>query len=138
MAKILVIDDEPVVLEFLDILLSQKGYSVLLAKNGWKGLELYRQHAPDVILLDLNMPGMDGVPVLKEIRRVDLKQPVIIFTGSMTHETEQQVRALGANEIVEKDFTMDRLEEAIKHQLNAPIPATMPNDKAHSSPRSTA
>jgi len=77
--KILVIDDEPVVRDLLDRHLSQKGYDVLVADNGWKGLELYRREHPDVIVLDLNMPELDGVTVLKQVRSVDLKQPVIIF-----------------------------------------------------------
>jgi len=121
--KILVIDDERQALELLDILLSQKGYSMILADNGWKGLELYRRERPDVIVLDLNMPGMSGVAVLKEIRRVDLKQPVIIFTGATTHELEQQVRTLWVTEIVEKDFTTNLLEEAIKRILAPPAPS---------------
>jgi DNA-binding response OmpR family regulator len=79
LGKILVIDDEPVVQDLLDRHLSQKGYDVLVADNGWKGLELYRREHPDVIVLDLNMPELDGVTVLKQVRSVDLKQPVIIF-----------------------------------------------------------
>ena len=89
MAKILVIDDQPNVRVFLDLLLRQQGYDVTLAENGWTGLQRYRQEHPDVILLDLKMPKLDGVTVLKQIRSVDLKQPVIVFTGECTSETEQ-------------------------------------------------
>ena len=120
MAKILVIDDEAVVRTLLEILLSQQGYEVVLADGGWKGLELFRQEHPDVVVLDLNMPEMDGVTVLKHIRRIDLNQPVIILTGAATPETEQQVRALGATEIVEKDFTSDFLGAALKRALTTP------------------
>jgi len=123
MVKVLVIDDEPVVLALLDILLSQKGYDVVLADGGWKGLELYRREHPDVVILDLKMPELDGVTVLKHIRRIDLTQPVIILTGAATLETEQQVRALGVTEIVEKEFTLDLLGDALKRLLKTSIPA---------------
>ena len=84
MAKVLVIDDEPNVRSLLDTLLRPQGYDVILADNGWTGLQLYRQEHPDVILLDLKMPKLDGITVLKQIRSVDLTQPVIVLTGTIT------------------------------------------------------
>jgi CheY-like chemotaxis protein len=123
MAKILVIDDEPAVRVLLEILLSEQGYDVILADGGWKGLELFRREHPDVVVLDLKMPELDGVMVLKHIRRIDLNQPVIILTGAATPETEQQVRALGATEIVKKEYTLDLLGHALKRALKTPIPA---------------
>ena len=87
MAKILVIDDAPNVRALLGMRLRYQGHDVLFAENGWKGLQLYRQEHPDVILLDLNTPELDGVTVLKQIRSVDLKQPVIVLTGDTTLET---------------------------------------------------
>jgi DNA-binding NarL/FixJ family response regulator len=88
---------------------------VILADNGWKGLQCYRQEHPDVILLDLNMPELDGVTVLKQIRAVDLKQPVIILTGDTNPETERQVRAIGANELVLKSASMHPLKDTLAH-----------------------
>ena len=79
-----------------------RGYDVVLAANGQKGLELFYREQPDVIVLDLKMPGMDGLTVLQQIRSFDPKKPVIILTGAGTSETEQQVRALGVAEFVEK------------------------------------
>jgi CheY-like chemotaxis protein len=64
MAKILVIEDDRGIRNLLEALLSHKGYRVLLAENGEKGFELLRQARPDVILLDLKMPEMDGLTVL--------------------------------------------------------------------------
>jgi len=113
--KVLVIDDEPEARVLLDIHLSHRGYDVILAGDGWKGLQLYHQEHPDVILLDLNMPELDGVTVLKQIRRVDLKQPVIVLTADSNPETEQQVRALGVNEFVLKSCSMQRLEDTLAH-----------------------
>ena len=92
MATVLVIDDEPSDRALLDMKLGRQGYDVFIAHNGWKGLQLYRQGRPDVVVLDLKMPELDGVTVLKEIRRVDPKQPVIIWAGDIPPETGRQVQ----------------------------------------------
>jgi DNA-binding NtrC family response regulator len=124
MAKILVIDDEEGIRSLLDTLLSRKGYEVVLAASGQKGLELFRRERPDVVVLDLKMPEMDGVTVLKQIRCVDQRLPVIVLTGVGTPETEQQVYSLGVNEFVEKEFSLHRLGDSLKRLLDTPNPAT--------------
>ena len=120
MAKILVIDDAPNVRALLELLLRPQGYDVILADNGWKGLQLYRQDHPDVIVLDLNMPELDGVTVLKQIRSVDPKQPVIVLTGNSAPETERQVRALGVSEFILKGSSLHLLWPTLKRLLNIP------------------
>jgi CheY-like chemotaxis protein len=122
-AKVLVIDDQPNVRALLDLLLRPKGYDVMLADNGWMGLRLYRQEHPDVILLDLNMPKLDGVTVLKQIRSVDLKQPVIVLTGDTKPETERQVRALGVSEFIVKGSSLHAVEDMLKRLLKTPSPS---------------
>jgi len=123
MAKILVIDDDRGIRGLLDAVLRQKGYDMVLADGGRMGLELFRKESPDVIVLDLKMPEMDGLAVLQEIRRIDLNQPVIIFTGAGTPEMEQPLRALGVTEFVEKAGSLHRLEEALARALTNPDPA---------------
>jgi DNA-binding response OmpR family regulator len=122
MVKVLVIEDERNMRTFLDILLREEGYEVLLADNGWVGLESYRRDHPDVILLDLNMPVLDGMAVLKEIRRVDLQQPVIIMTGDANPETERRVRALGVSEFIVKGISLQALTDVLKRLLETPTP----------------
>jgi CheY-like chemotaxis protein len=124
MAKILVIDDQPNVRALLEMLLRPQGFDVIFAENGWKGLQLYRQEHPDVILLDLNMPGLDGVTVLKQIRSVDLKQPVIVLTGDSTYETDRQVRALGVSGFILKGSSLHLLSDTLKRVLKTPASAT--------------
>ena len=124
MAKILVIDDEQGIRELLDALLRRKGYDVVLAESGRKGLELFRRERPDVLVLDLKMPEMDGLTVLRQIRSLDPRMPVIILTGAGTAEAEQQVRALGVTEYVEKEFSLHLLGDALKRLLNTPDPVT--------------
>ena len=124
MPEILIIDDAPSVRELLEMLLRPQGYDVILAENGWKGLQLYRQDHPDVILLDLNMPELDGVTVLKQIRSVDLKQPVIVLTGETDPETERQVRELGVSEFIAKGSSLHLLGDTLKRLLKTPTPTT--------------
>ena len=124
MAKILVIDDEQGIRNLLDTLLRRKGYDVVLAESGRKGLELFRRERPDVVVLDLKMPEMDGLTVLRQIHSLDPKKPVIILTGAGTAETEQQVRALGVTEYVEKEFSLHLLGDSLKRLLNNPDPST--------------
>lgn len=120
MATVLVIDDEESIRNLLDTLLSRKGYEVVLASNGQKGLELFRRARPDVVVLDLKMPQMDGLTVLQQVRQLNPTQPVVILTGAGTAKAEQQVRALGVTEYVEKEFSLHRLGDALKRLLNIP------------------
>jgi DNA-binding NtrC family response regulator len=120
MAKILVIDDEPGIRSLLDTLLSRKGYDVVLAENGRKGLELFRREHPDVIVLDLKMPEMDGFTVLQQINSLDPRTPVIILTGAGTPEAEQRIRAFGVTEYIEKEFSLHRLGDSLKRLLETP------------------
>ena len=122
MAKILVIDDEQSIRDLLDRLLRRKGYYVVLAESGRKGLELFRRERPDVIVLDLKMPEMDGLTVLRQIRSLNRSQPVIVLTGSRTAEMEQQVRALGVTEYIAKGFSLHLLGDALKRLLKTPDP----------------
>jgi CheY-like chemotaxis protein len=98
----LVIDDEQGIRNVLDTLLSRKGYDVVLADSGRKGLELFPRERPDIVVLDLKMPEMDGLTVSRQIHSLEPGKPVIILTGAGTAEAEQQVRALGVTEYVEK------------------------------------
>ena len=120
MAKLLVIDDEPGIRELLDTLLSRKGYDVILADSGQKGLEVFRRARPDVVVLDLKMPGMDGLTVLQQIRHLNPTQPVIILTGAGNPDSEQRVRELGVTEYVEKQFSLHLLGDALKRLLKTP------------------
>ena len=122
MSKILVIDDEQSIRDLLDRLLRRKGYDVVLAVSGQKGLECFRRERPDVIVLDLKMPEMDGLTVLRQIRSLNRSQPVIVLTGSRTAEMEQQVRALGVTEYIAKGFSLHLLGDALKRLLKTPDP----------------
>ena len=99
MAKILVIDDDQGIRHLLDMLLRYKGYHVLLAEEWAEGSRPLPSRTPDVIVLDLKIPDMDGLTVLRHVRSHSIS-PVIIYSGAWTTKTEQQFRALGINETV--------------------------------------
>ncbi|HXT65472.1 MAG TPA: response regulator [Nitrospiraceae bacterium] len=122
MAKVLVIEDDANLRTLIEMLLKRLGYEVLLADNGWKGLELYRREHLDVIVLDLKLPGMDGVEVLKQIRSLDLHQLVIVVTVDGTPKTEREVRALGVSEFIVKGSSIHSLGDTLKRLLKALAP----------------
>lgn len=122
MAKILVVDDEPPIRHLLDALLSLNGYDVILAESGRKGLELYCRECPDVVVLDLHVPEMDGVALLQEVRRLNPDQPVIIFARGGSAEGEKRLRELGANEMIETEMPPRHLMGTLKRLLKAPSP----------------
>jgi CheY-like chemotaxis protein len=76
-----------------------------------------------VIVLDLKMPGLDGVTVLKQIRSVDLTQPVIVLTGDTTPQAERQVRALGVSEFIIKGSSLHLLGRVLQRVLKTAVPA---------------
>ena len=100
--RILVVDDEASIRELLSRQLMREGRKVLVANDGRTAIELFRRERPDITILDLNMPGLDGIAVLKAIRAIDPKATVMIFTGSGTEAAEAQARELGVTEFLHK------------------------------------
>ncbi len=122
MATILVIDDESGIRYLLDTVFRRKGHTVLLAETGLKGLDLFRREQPDVTILDLKMPDMNGVEVLRQIRSLDRQKPVIVLTGAQIEGAEEEVRALGVSVLLEKEFSLHRLGDAVRKVLDVPHP----------------
>ena len=117
MARILVIDDEPSIRDLLDTVLRRKGHEVALAEDGLKGLKLFQRERPHVTILDLKMPELNGLAVLREIRTLDPHAPVIILTGFGTEAEERQARELGVAQFLEKGFSLHTLGAALNRIL---------------------
>lgn len=81
MTTILLVDDDALVLTALRCLLESVGYSVSAASSGGAGLKLYREKAPDLAIVDILMPGMDGIETIRQIRRIRPAQPIIAMSG---------------------------------------------------------
>jgi CheY-like chemotaxis protein len=125
MVKILVIDDDRMNCDLLQAVFTRHGYDVQTATSGVEGLSLFRKHAPRVTILDLRMPEMDGLTVLKEIRAIDPDAPVIILGGGATEIQENQARALRVTDFVRRGLSLDVLVEGVNKV--AQQPARKPN-----------
>lgn len=119
MKKILVIDDEPIVRTSCRKTLLPEGYEINTAENGQEGIELLEKEKFDLVLLDLKMPGMDGIEVLKLIKSKWPKTKVIILTGYSTVETAVNTLRIGAFNFIEKPFTPDTLLSSVKEAVEA-------------------
>ena len=138
MAKILIVDDEPSFCELLKTLLKSHGHDVLTANNGKDALDSFRQCPPHFTLLDLRMPEMDGLEVLKKIREIDPKAPVMILTAWATDEMELKARRLGATDFLNKALSLESiltsLEDGFKLPGQAPAAPTPPVEEKKTLP----
>jgi DNA-binding NtrC family response regulator len=114
MNRVLVIDDEAIVRTSSKRTLVPEGYEVRLAESGRAGIDILEQESFDIVLLDLKMPDMDGIEVLKVIMERWPGTKVIIVTGFSTVDTAVQALRLGAFNHIEKPFTPDSLLAAVK------------------------
>ncbi|MBK5281652.1 MAG: response regulator [Nitrospiraceae bacterium] len=120
MANILAVDDDEKIRELLQVMLRRKGHHVITAHNGQQGIELFRRERPQVTILDVEMPDMDGLAVLRAIRAVDSQASVIMLTGAGSDERKQQARALGVTEFLAKGFSLHELGAALNLILLPP------------------
>ncbi|MFH1115565.1 MAG: sigma-54 dependent transcriptional regulator [Pseudomonadota bacterium] len=111
--KILVIDDERSIREHLEMFLQEKGFEVLSAENGENGIGLICSEEPDILILDIRLPGMDGLEVLRRIKEGNHEVSVIMITAFHDMETTIQAMRLGAYDYVRKPLDIDELEAVI-------------------------
>ncbi|MCF8068936.1 MAG: sigma-54 dependent transcriptional regulator [Desulfobacterales bacterium] len=116
--SILVVDDEPNILKSISGLLSDEGFDVITASNGYEALKIIDEQSPDLVLLDIWMPGIDGIDTLKEIKANNPITQVIIITGHGTIETAVKATKLGAFDLIEKPLSIDKVIVAINNALN--------------------
>ena len=121
MATILIVDDDQMNCDLLQSVFTRHGYQVISTTSGLDGLNLFRKYAPRVTLLDLRMPEMDGLTVLKEIRAIDPHAPVIVLGGGATETQENQARALRVTDFIRKGLSLDILVEAVHRVAQLPI-----------------
>ena len=115
--RILIIDDEEDMLENCSRILDRLGYESLLESDGNKGVARFEQEHPVLTLTDLRMPGMDGIEVLRAIRRLDPEALVILFTAFATVETAVEAVKEGAFDYIPKPFSADQLRLVIERAL---------------------
>ncbi|WP_028551676.1 response regulator [Paenibacillus sp. UNC451MF] len=112
----LVIDDQYGIRLFLSKVFAEEGFEVHLARHGRQGIELFNETAPDIVLLDIKIPGMDGIEILKELMMLNSHAKVIMMTSYEDHYDE--CMELGAADYLQKPFDLEDLKERIYASLS--------------------
>jgi two-component system nitrogen regulation response regulator NtrX len=115
--KILIVDDELSILQSLNGILGDEGYGVIQASSGEEALEKVRKDPPDLVLLDIWMPGIDGMTVLDEIKKLFPLIPVIIISGHGNIETAVKATRMGAFDFIEKPLSIERVLLSIQNAI---------------------
>ena len=117
MKKILIVDDEVEIVQFLENFFIRKNLQTLTATTAKKSLSLYKTHRPDLVLLDINMPEVDGLKILKEIRDFDKNASVIMITSRDDEHAISSAKLLGVNEYLVKPLELDKLQTIVFKNL---------------------
>src|SRR5947199_7527166 len=118
-SRILVIDDEAAIRESLRMTLEYEGYEFIGAATGQEGLALVEREAPDLVLLDVKMPGMDGLEVLERLRNMNETLPVVVVSGHGTISTAVEATKKGAFDFIEKPFASERVLVSLRNALDS-------------------
>lgn len=119
--RVLVVDDEPAIRRFLRASLTAQGYQVSEAANGQAALDAFRRDAPDVLVLDLGLPDIDGFQIIQQLRENGSAAPIIVLSSRADEVGKVRALDLGADDYVTKPFGVDellaRLRAALRHRL---------------------
>src|SRR5437867_3267152 len=116
--RILIIDDEAAIRDSLRMTLEYEGYEFVGAATGQEGLALVERETPDLVLLDVKMPGMDGLEVLDRLRAMNDALPVVVISGHGTISTAVEATKKGAFDFVEKPFASERVLVILRNALD--------------------
>jgi two-component system nitrogen regulation response regulator NtrX len=117
-SRILVIDDEAAIRDSLRMTLEYEGYEFVGAATGQEGLALAEREAPDLVLLDVKMPGMDGLEVLERLRHTNDALPIVVISGHGTISTAVEATKKGAFDFIEKPFASERVLTTLRNALD--------------------
>ena len=120
-SRVLVVDDEPQILKTLDINLAARGYVVDLAPTGEAAIGLAAQRQPDLVILDLGLPGLDGINVVEALRRWS-RVPILVLSARETEAAKVAALDAGADDYVTKPFGMDELVARVRAALRRAAP----------------
>ena len=122
--KILVVDDEPDILTLITARLEQKGYLVIAASDGLEGFEKAEKNRPDLILVDISMPRMNGFQMIELLHQYDTLSgiPVVVITASRQKDEEAWCKQAGIAQFILKPFEAEELLEKIRKALYSPPP----------------
>ncbi|HSS30703.1 MAG TPA: response regulator [Nitrospiraceae bacterium] len=109
--KVLIVDDEDSIRTLVQTMLKQESRHVALAAKGKDAITVFKMERPHLTILDIDMPDIDGLTVLREIRTIDPQAKVIIFTGGDSPSVEREARALGVTDFLHKGFALPPISE---------------------------
>jgi len=115
--RVLLVDDEADFVEAMSLWLKAKGYSVSVASSGEKAIQIVKEQPPQIVFLDIKMPGMDGIETLRRIRRFNQKIPVIMITAYADEEKLIQSQKLNISGFFAKDEDVKVLQNTIELTL---------------------
>lgn len=124
MKKVLIVDDQNGIRVLLVEVFSSEGYQTFQAANGKLALEIVRSESPDLVLLDMKIPGMDGLDILKHIKQIDPTMKVIMMTAYGELDMIKEASDLGALMHFTKPFDIDELRLAVNRFLRPPSAAS--------------
>jgi len=117
--RILVVDDDPEIVEAVQYALSSKGYDIVVARDGNQGLALAEKDDPDLVILDMMMPKRSGFLVLEKLRRTrPVPLRIIMITANEGSRHKAYAEMLGVDDYIRKPFAMDRLVESVQRLLD--------------------
>ncbi len=116
-SSILIVDDETLLLESLKKALSREGYAALTATSGLEALRCFEEHTPDLVLLDVKLPDIDGIQVLQRLRKVDTQTPIVIMTAYSGIKGAVEDIKFGAYDYIAKPFDIDELKFIVARSL---------------------
>jgi two-component system, response regulator, stage 0 sporulation protein F len=119
MKKVLIVDDQFGIRVLLQEVLTKEGYQTSQAHNGIAALEIAEQEQPDLILLDMKIPGMDGLEILRNLRKRGMDTKVLMMTAYGELDLIQEAMDMGALAHFTKPFDIDELRQVVNAQLNA-------------------
>jgi two-component system response regulator VicR len=126
MKKILIVDDEVDIASSIQYVLNQEGFATLIAHDGNKAMQLFESEKPDLIILDLMMPGIDGYEVCRRVRAQDRKTPILMLTARTSEIDTVVGLELGANDYIAKPVRLRELVARVKAHLRESQPASAP------------
>ncbi|MFJ5623590.1 response regulator [Peribacillus loiseleuriae] len=116
--KVLIVDDQFGIRILLNEVLHKEGYDTFQAANGVQALDIVTNHSPDLVLLDMKIPGMDGIEILKRMKQIDADIRVIIMTAYGELDMIQEAKNLGAITHFAKPFDIDDIRKAVREHIS--------------------
>ncbi|MGG0492504.1 response regulator [Priestia megaterium] len=115
--KILIVDDQYGIRILLTVVLQKEGYTTFQAANGFQAIDITKEQAPDLVLLDMKIPGMDGIEILKRLKQHDETIKVIIMTAYGELDMIQEAKDLGALTHFAKPFDIDEIRKVVREYI---------------------